>query len=54
MQIEAIQEQIGMDIPIFPALGNHEKAPVDEFHGEEELLHGFADIILIYYMIINK
>ena len=49
MQIEAIQEQIGMDIPIFPALGNHEKAPVDEFHGEEEeLLHGLADIFKPY------
>ena len=49
MQIEAIQEQIGLDIPIYPALGNHEKAPVDEFHGEEaELLHGLADIFKPY------
>ena len=45
MQIEAIQEKFGMDTPIYPAIGNHEKAPVDEFHGDEtELLQGLADI----------
>jgi len=49
MQIEAIQEQFGLDTPIYPAIGNHEKAPVDEFHGEEtELLHGLADIFKPY------
>ena len=49
MQIEAIQEQFGMDTPIYPAIGNHEKAPVDEFHGEEkELLEGLADIFKPY------
>ena len=49
MQIEAIQEQFGLDTPIYPAIGNHEKAPVDEFHGEEtELLQGLADIFKPY------
>ena len=49
MQIEAIQEVFGMDTPIYPALGNHEKAPVDEFHGDEtELLHNLADIFRPY------
>ena len=49
MQIEAIQERFGMDTPIYPAIGNHERAPVDEFHGEEtELLHGLADIFKPY------
>ena len=49
MQIEAIQEKFGMDTPIYPAIGNHERAPVDEFHGEEsELLYGLADIFKPY------
>ena len=49
MQIEAIQEKFGMDTPIYPAIGNHEKAPVDEFHGEEtEFLQGLADIFKPY------
>ena len=49
MQIEAIQEKFGMDTPIYPAIGNHEKAPVDEFHGDEtELLQGLADIFKPY------
>ena len=49
MQIEAIQEKFGLDTPIYPALGNHEKSPVDEFHGDEsELLHGLADIFKPY------
>ena len=49
MQIEAIQEKFGLDTPIYPALGNHEKAPVDEFHGDEsELLYGLADIFKPY------
>ena len=49
MQIEAIQEKFGMDTPIYPAIGNHEKAPVDEFHGDEtELLQGLADIFRPY------
>ena len=49
IQIEAIQEKFGMDTPIYPAIGNHERAPVDEFHGEEpELLHGLADIFKPY------
>ena len=49
MQIEAIQEQFGLETPIYPAIGNHEKAPVDEFHGEEtELLQGLADVFKPY------
>ena len=49
MQIEAIQNEFGLDTPIYPAIGNHEKAPVDEFHGEEtELLEGLADIFRPY------
>lgn len=44
MQIDAIVKETG-DIPIYPAIGNHEKAPVDEFYGEEkELLEGLAEI----------
>ena len=49
MQIEAIQEVFGLDTPIYPTLGNHEKAPVDEFHGDEtELLQNLADIFRPY------
>ena len=49
MQIEAIQEKFGLDTPIYPAIGNHEKAPVDEFRGEEsEMLFGLADIFKPY------
>ncbi len=49
MQIEAIQAEFGTDTPIYPAIGNHEKAPVDEFHGDErELLHGMAEIFKPY------
>ena len=49
MQIEAIQAEFGLDTPIYPAIGNHEKAPVDEFHGDEtELLQGLADIFKPY------
>ena len=49
MQIEAIQEKFGNNTPIYPAIGNHERAPVDEFHGEEsELLEGLAAIFKPY------
>ena len=49
IQIEAIQNEFGLDTPIYPAIGNHEKAPVDEFHGDEtELLQGLADIFKPY------
>ena len=49
MQIEAIQEKFGLDTPIYPAIGNHDNAPVDVFHGEEtKLLQGFADIFKPY------
>ena len=50
MQIEAIQNEFGLDTPIYPAIGNHEKAPVDEFHGDEtELLQGLAEIFKPYF-----
>ena len=49
MQIEVIQNEFGLDTPIYPAIGNHEKAPVDEFHGNEtDLLQGLADIFKPY------
>ena len=49
MIIDEIQNIIGKNIPIFPAIGNHEKAPVDEFHGDEtELLDGLSDIFKPY------
>jgi sphingomyelin phosphodiesterase len=49
MEIEALQNELGLDIPILPSIGNHEKAPADEFHGKEaELLHGMADIFKPY------
>ena len=53
--VEATKIQIDImkkyfkDIPIYPALGNHEKAPVDEFYGPESvLLNGLADIFKEY------
>ena len=49
MAVNAIQEQFGLDTPVFPAIGNHEKAPVDEFHGDEtELLTGLAEVFKPY------
>ena len=49
MQIKAIQDEFGLETPIYPAIGNHEKAPVDEFHGDEtELLEGLAEIFRPY------
>ena len=35
MQTEAIQKEFGLNTPIYPAIGNHGKAPVDEYHGDE-------------------
>ena len=47
--IDAIAKEVGPDVPIYPSIGNHEKAPVDEFYGEEkELLGGLAEIIKPY------
>jgi len=53
--VEATKIQIDImkkyfkDVPIYPALGNHEKAPVDEFYGPESvLLNGVADIFKEY------
>ena len=49
MEIDAIQNEFGLDTPIYPAIGNHENAPCDQFHGEEkELLEGLADIFRPY------
>lgn len=47
--IDEMVSVLGKDIPIFPTIGNHEKAPVDQFYGKEEvLLHGLADIFKPY------
>ena len=47
--IDAIVKEVGPNVPIYPAIGNHEKAPVDEFYGEEkELLNGLAEIFKPY------
>ena len=47
--IDIIKKNIGNDIPIYPCLGNHEKAPVDEFYGSESvLLNGLGDIFKEY------
>ena len=49
IQIEAIQNEFGLNTPIYPAIGNHENAPCDQFHGEEkELLEGLAEIFRPY------
>ena len=49
MEIDAIQNEFGLDTPIYPAIGNHENSPCDQFHGEEkELLEGLADIFRPY------
>ena len=47
--IDNIKKKIGNKIPIYPCLGNHEKAPVDEFYGSESLLlNGLGDIFKEY------
>ena len=47
--IDSIEKRFGKNTPIYPAIGNHEKAPVDEFYGPESvLLNGLADIFKSY------
>ena len=44
-----MSSEIGPDIPIYPAIGNHEKAPPDVFMGSETiLLHGFGKVFRKY------
>ena len=45
ISVDLIVNEIGEQIPIFPAIGNHEKAPPDIFMGSETiLLHGLSKI----------
>ena len=47
--IDSIERNFGKDTPIYPAIGNHEKAPVDEYYGPESvLLNGLAEIFKPY------
>ena len=49
ISLDIIEEEIGQDIPIYPAIGNHEKAPPDVFFGSETiLLHGLSKIFKRY------
>ena len=49
ISVDLIVKEIGDDIPIFPAIGNHEKAPPDVFFGSETiLLHGLSKIFKKY------
>ena len=49
ISVDTIVEEIGSDIPIYPAIGNHEKAPPDVFFGSETvLLHGLSKIFKNY------
>ena len=49
ISVDTIVEEIGPDIPIYPAIGNHEKAPPDVFFGSETvLLHGLSKIFKNY------
>ena len=47
--VDEITKELGKDIPIYPAIGNHEKAPPDVFFGSETiLLHGLGTIFKRY------
>jgi sphingomyelin phosphodiesterase len=47
--IDSMERSFGKDTPIYPAIGNHEKAPVDEYYGPESvLLNGLAEIFKPY------
>ena len=49
ISVDLIVNEIGDKIPIFPAIGNHEKAPPDVFMGSETiLLHGLSNIFKKY------
>ena len=48
--INIIQEEIGLNIPIYPCLGNHEIVPVDEYisHKHKYFLNNMTEIFKIY------
>ena len=47
--VDIITNEIGEGIPIYPSLGNHEKAPPDVFFGSETiLLHGLSKVFKKY------
>ena len=47
--VDIMINEIGDDIPIYPTIGNHEKAPPDVFIGSETiLLHGLSNIFRKY------
>ena len=49
ISVDTIVEEIGEEITIYPAIGNHEKAPPDVFFGSETvLLHGLSKIFKKY------
>lgn len=49
ISVELMVKELGEDIPIYPAIGNHEKAPPDVFLGSETvLLHGLSKIFRKY------
>ena len=49
ISVDIMSSEIGPDIPIYPAIGNHEKAPPDVFMGSETiLLHGFGKVFRKY------
>ena len=49
ISVDIMSSEIGEDLPIYPAIGNHEKAPPDVFFGSETvLLHGLGKIFRKY------
>ena len=49
ISVDEIEKEIGYDIPIYPAIGNHEKAPPDVYFGSETiLLHGLSNVFEKY------
>ena len=49
ISVDEMVKELGEDIPIYPAIGNHEKAPPDVFFGTETiLLHGLGKIFKKY------
>ena len=49
ISVDIMSSEIGNNIPIYPAIGNHEKAPPDIFIGSETvLLHGLGKVFRKY------
>ena len=49
ISVDLMVKEFGEDIPIYPAIGNHEKSPPDVFFGSETiLLHGLGKIFRKY------